>query len=122
MCAAYVFSIVIMSRRLFARRLSSQPIAETMATLAFSCFGVDGVKKFVDAKCIIEGQNKRQLVDEELWDEKDFDACVFDEDKMMTHILDCYGALCSFQQYRGSKEQSKNLTPKRNRPRTKRLK
>ena len=83
-----------------------------MATLALRGFGKDAAKKFVDAKCIQEGQDKRRLIIEELWDEEDFDACVFDEDTMMTHILDCYAALCSFQQYRGSKKQSKKLDAK----------
>ena len=31
---------------------------------------------------------------------------------MMTHILDCFAALCSYQQYRGDKKQSKQLNAK----------
>ena len=55
---------------------------------------------------------RAKLINEELWEKEDFDVCVFDEDKMMTHMLDCYAALCSFQQYRGGREQSNQLDAK----------
>ena len=83
-----------------------------MSTLAFKEFGNDAIRKFIDAKCIEEGQDTEELLNNQQWDESDFDACVFDEDKMMTHILDCYAALCSFQQYRGGRKQSKKLSTK----------
>ena len=82
---------------------------ETMVTVAF---GRRAVQKFIDAKCIKEEQDEDKLVNEEIWENDDFDACVFDEDKMMTHILDCYAALCAFQQYRGGMEQSNKLDAK----------
>ena len=83
-----------------------------MATLLFKRFQNEEVQKFIDVKCVKEDQDAEELINDEVWDEKDFDACVFDEDKMMNHILDCYTALCSFQQYRGYKEQSKKLDAK----------
>ena len=83
-----------------------------MATfLAFKEFGKDAVQKFIDVKCVKEEQDIEEL-NLGMWRYPDFDTCVFDEDKMMTHILDCYAALCSFQQYRGSKEQSNKLDSK----------
>ena len=92
-------------------RISGQK-TKIMATLGFKSLGKDAVQKFIDVKCIKEGQSKRQLIDEELWENEDFDVCVFDEDKMMTHMLDCYAALCSFQQYRDGREQSNQLDAK----------
>ena len=84
---------------------------KTMATLlAFGYFPENAVQTFVDAKCINEDQ---ELINNEIWrHDADFDVCVFDEDKMMTHILDCYAALCSFQQYRRGREQSNKLDAK----------
>ena len=83
-----------------------------MAAIAVLEFGRRAVQKFIDAKCINEDQDEDELIYEEIWESDDFDACVFNEDKMMTHMLDCYAALCSFQQYRGNKKQSKKLDSK----------
>ena len=83
-----------------------------MATLAFKSFGKAAVQKFIEVKCIQDDVDEEELINEELWENEDFDVCVFDEDKMMTHMLDCYAALCSFQQYRGGREQSNQLDAK----------
>ena len=83
-----------------------------MATLAFKSFGKAAVQKFIEVKCIQDDVDEEELINEELWENEDFDVCVFDEDKMMTHMLDCYAALCSFQQYRDGREQSNQLDAK----------
>ena len=83
-----------------------------MATLAPGGFNSRMVQQFIDAKCVREDQGMEELMNDEMWYKEAFDICVFDEDKMMTHILDCYAALCSFQQYRGSKKQSIKLDTK----------
>ena len=84
-----------------------------MATILFDHFDESAVQKFIDAKCVQEDQDEEELINDETWQyNEDFDACVFDEDKMMTHILDCYASLCAFQQYRRDKEQSTKLNAK----------
>ena len=40
-----------------------------------------------------------------------FDISWLDEDKMMTHMLDCYAALCAFQQYRADLYRKKEKKP-----------
>ena len=83
-----------------------------MATLAFKSFGKAAVQKFIEVECLQDDVDEEELINDEMWDNEDFDVCVFDEDKMMTHMLDCYAALCSFQQYRGGREQSNQLDAK----------
>ena len=81
-----------------------------MATVLFDDFNYSYAQQFIDTKCMNDDQFE---IDDDAWRyNADFDACVFDEDKMMTHILDCYAALCAFQQYRGTKKQSNKLNAK----------
>ena len=83
-----------------------------MASIRFDHFDKSVVQKFIDAKSISEDQDEEELINDETWYHHAFNACVFDEDKMMTHILDCYAALCAFQQYRRRKQQSNKLNAK----------
>ena len=84
----------------------------------FSSFELTGqcVQKFVDLECI-NGDAEVVLQAWENYAEyndvvDDFDVSMLDEDKMMSHMLDCYAALCAAQQYRVQKKKPTKLNTK----------
>ena len=85
------------------------------------------IQKFIDVKCLKDVVKIDEDDDEDsdaesdtdhqaeevlaAWvsDEEDFDISLLDEDKMMSHMLDCYAALCAAQQYRVEMKQPSKL-------------
>ena len=89
------------------------------------------IRKFIDVKCLkdvvknddnddddddenIDAESDTDHQAEEVlaaWvsDEGNFDISLLDEDKMMSHMLDCYAALCAAQQYRVEMKQRSKL-------------
>ena len=88
-------------------RMSTQPFS-----LSKSC-----VQKFVDLK-FTKGDAAFVLQSwkgEEWWridSQRNFDVSLLDEDKMMTHLLDCYAALCAAQQFRVQNKKPSKLNAK----------
>ena len=88
------------------------------------------IRKFIDVKCLIKNDDSNdENIDAEseadqaeevlaAWhsrrdvEEEGFDVSLLDEDKIMTHMLDCYAALCAAQQYRVEKKQPSKLDAK----------
>ena len=97
----------------------------TAFTLTTEC-----IQKFIDTKCVkyviknddnsdaetdtheqaaevlVAWKNRGRGINES------FDISLLDEDKMMSHMLDCYAALCAAQQYRVQKKQPSKLDAK----------